>query len=136
MTTHEKQTFSMLFKWLFLRNGSIVNSYPDCTVGIQIPDIQNRKSFKLRTISNLVVVYFDQRTHACASVRMVQNDQKHKKIMEKVPFSSCTRETHVRLTKRNRWPTNYFLSFSSFFYASLLWASRAHDEKSTFLLIF
>ena len=29
----------------------------------------------------LYVVYFDQQTHACACVRIVENDQKHKKIM-------------------------------------------------------
>ena len=28
-------------------------------------------------IQNLFVVYFDQRTHACACDRMVKNDQKH-----------------------------------------------------------
>ena len=29
-----------------------------------------------------------------------KNDQKHKKMMKKVPFSSCTRETHIRLMKK------------------------------------
>ena len=46
-------------------------------------------------------VYFDQLTHACARVRMVENDEKHSKMSKKVPFSSCTREAHVRLTKKN-----------------------------------
>ena len=46
------------------------------------------------------VVYFDQRMHACACVCMVENDQKHKKMMKKVHFSSCIREAHVRLTKK------------------------------------
>ena len=50
----------------------------------------------------VIVVYFDQQTHACACVRMVENDQKHKKIMKKVPFCSCTPEAHERLTKKNK----------------------------------
>ena len=32
---------------------------------------------------------------------MVENDQKHSKMSEKILFSSCTREAHVRLTKKN-----------------------------------
>ena len=50
---------------------------------------------------NLGVVYFDQRTHACACVRMVENDQKHSKMSKKVPFSSCVREAYKRLTNKN-----------------------------------
>ena len=53
--------------------------------------------FKLGT----PVVYFDQRTHACACVRMVENDQNHCKMSEKVPFSSCVREAYERLTNKN-----------------------------------
>ena len=44
------------------------------------------------------VVYFDQRTHACACVCMVENDQNHCKMSEKVLFSSCVREAYERLT--------------------------------------
>ena len=47
---------------------------------------------KFGLMGNSFVVYFDQRTHACACVRMVENDKKHKKMMKKVPFGSCTRE--------------------------------------------
>ena len=36
------------------------------------------------TINGAIVVYFDQRTHACACVRMVENDQNHCKMSEKV----------------------------------------------------
>ena len=38
--------------------------------------------------------------HAFACIRMVENDQKHKKMMKKVHFSSCIPEAHVRLTKK------------------------------------
>ena len=40
--------------------------------------------------------------HACACIRMVENDQKQSKAMKKVPFSSCRREAHKRLTKKNK----------------------------------
>ena len=43
------------------------------------------------------VVYFDQQSHACACVRMVENDHKHKKMMKKVYFPSCVQEAHVFL---------------------------------------
>ena len=33
---------------------------------------------------------------------MVENDQKHWKMMKKVPFPSCVREAHVRLMKKNK----------------------------------
>ena len=55
----------------------------------------------LRTKLATVVVYFNQRMHACACVRMVENDRKLSKIMKKVPFLSCVREAHVRLMKKN-----------------------------------
>ena len=98
----------------------------------------------------ITVVYFDQQRHACARVRMVENDQKHLKMSKKVSFSSFAREDHVRHTKKNderkmkkkfvgqrlgvtpkSWltPTNFFLRFSS-------WASRVHDGKGTFFIIF
>ena len=35
------------------------------------------------------VVYFDQRMHACACIRIVENDKKTFENDEKVPFSSC-----------------------------------------------
>ena len=44
------------------------------------------------------VVYFDQRTHACPSVCMGENNKKHWKM---VPFPSCAREAHVRSMKKN-----------------------------------
>ena len=45
------------------------------------------------------VVYFDQRTHACACDHMVENNDKCMKIIKKVLFSSYAGETHVRLTQ-------------------------------------
>ena len=33
-----------------------------------------------------LVVYFDQQTHACACIRMVENDQKHSKMSKKYLF--------------------------------------------------
>ena len=35
----------------------------------------------------MAIVYFDQRTHACARVRMVKSDRKHSKIMKKYLFN-------------------------------------------------
>ena len=34
----------------------------------------------------MIVVYFDQQTHACACIRMVENDEKHWKMMKKYLF--------------------------------------------------
>ena len=34
----------------------------------------------------MIVVYFDQRTHACVCVCMVENDKKHSKMSKKVIF--------------------------------------------------
>ena len=42
-------------------------------------------------------IYFDQQTHACTCVHMVENDEKISKIMKKVPYPSCVPEAHVRL---------------------------------------
>ena len=36
------------------------------------------------------VVYFDQGTHACTCVCMVENNEKHLKIIRKIPFPSCS----------------------------------------------
>ena len=56
----------------------------------------------IQMINQLItnVVYFDQQTHACAYVCMVENNQKHSKVSKKVLFSSCTQEAHVRLTRK------------------------------------
>ena len=40
-------------------------------------DIQDKKV-------DIIVVYFNQQTHACAWVRMVENDQKYLKMSKKV----------------------------------------------------
>ena len=45
--------------------------------------------------------------HAFAWLKTIKNDQKHSKIMKKVPFSSCTREAHVRLMKKNEEKSSY-----------------------------
>ena len=39
---------------------------------------------------SLVVVYFDQQTHACACVRMVEKDEKHEKIPNEQPVLGVT----------------------------------------------
>ena len=49
----------------------------------------------------LSVVYLDQHMHACACVRMIENDKKHLKLIKKVPFASCAPEAHVRRMKKN-----------------------------------
>ena len=80
----------------------------------------------LFVLLNLFVVYFDQQTQ-------------HSKMMNKVPFSSCTRKAHKRLTKKNQEKQRKKLTdklFSSFFFVSLTWASGMHDEKGNFLIIF
>ena len=49
------------------------------------------------------VMYFDQRTHAWASVHMVENNKKRLKIIQKVLSSSYAREAHVSLTKEYKF---------------------------------
>ena len=44
------------------------------------------------------VVYFDQQMHAYACVHMVENNKKMLENYQKLLFSSCAQETHVRLT--------------------------------------
>ena len=44
-----------------------------------------------------IVVYFDQQTHACTCICMVENDKKRLKMIKNILFSSCVREAHVRL---------------------------------------
>ena len=60
-------------------------------------------------------MYFEQRTHACACIRMVENDRKHKKMMKKVSFprfSSCAlHEPLIRMMEKV-----LFSSFSNVFY--------------------
>ena len=43
------------------------------------------------------IVYFDQRLHACPCFCLVEYNEKHSKIIEKVYFSSCPQEAHIRL---------------------------------------
>ena len=87
-----------------------------------------------------IVVYFDQRMHACACVCMVENDQKHSKMSKKVPFSSCTQEAHERLSMKNEeksllvsdwewlpkagWHPNAGCSFGILFFLFLLLHGR------------
>ena len=53
-------------------------------------------------------MYFDQQTHACACVRMVENDKKHSKMMKKVLFLLFAREAHVRRMKKNEEKSHNF----------------------------
>ena len=48
---------------------------------------------------------------------MVENDEKHWKIMKKVPFSSCAREAHDRLTKKNKQKISFLNVFFVFDHA-------------------
>ena len=102
----------------------------------------------LQLTGKTIVVYFDQQMHACACISMVENNEKHSKMMKKLPFPSCAREAHVRRMKNknpNEQPafrcqpdfgshsqtlTNKL--FSSFSFMRLTRASRAHDGKGTF----
>ena len=73
----------------------------------------------------LHVVYFDQRRNAC----MVENNQNHLKMSKKVPFSSCTREANVRLTKKKVcWSGIGSIVFQRTFTS---FTCIAHVEKST-----
>ena len=58
------------------------------------------------------VVYFDKQTHVCACVRMVVKNEKHWKMMKKVPFPSCAREAHVRRMKKNDDFRMFFIVFN------------------------
>ena len=90
-----------------------------------------------------IVVNFTQQTHACACVRMVQNNWKHPKISKKVPFSSCAQEAHEEKRKKKFggqqfgatpkswltpkrwlliWNCVVFVVFCAFFYMHLLCA--------------
>ena len=55
----------------------------------------NLKINKFNFACTSTVVCFDQRMHACSCICMVENNEKHSKIMKKIPFSSCTWEAHV-----------------------------------------
>ena len=64
-------------------------------------------------LNTTFVVYFDQRTHACACVRMVENDQNHSKMSKRVLFSSCVREAYERLTRGLRTKTRKKVCWSA-----------------------
>ena len=51
-------------------------------------EIPNKEILFLSYKRYTIVVYFDQRAHACTCVCMVENDLKHLKMNKKVPFSS------------------------------------------------
>ena len=67
------------------------------------------------------VVYFD------ACVCMVENDEKHSKIIEKVPFPSWIREAHVRLMKCFTLQ-EIFLHLFAQDWPSLCWGRFNDDE--------
>ena len=57
---------------------------------------------------------------------MFENNQKHSKMR-----SLLVEKRNMGVTP-NHWPT----TFSSFFFMSLTWSSRMHDERGTFFMIF
>ena len=58
------------------------------------------------------VVYFDQQTHACACVSMVENDEKHWKMIEKSTFFiMCTRGTREAYEEKQRKKFDVFYRF-------------------------
>ena len=58
----------------------------------------------------LAVVYFHQRTHACASVRIFENDQKHLKMSLKSTFFIMrTRGTREPYKEKRRKKTFFFV---------------------------
>ena len=103
------------------------------------------------------VVYFDQQTHDCACIRMVENDGKHSKIIKSTFFIMRTRGSCKAREEKWRekfvgqklgvtpksWLTpkrwlliwNFVKLFSSFFFMSLRWASHTHDGIGTFFII-
>ena len=46
---------------------------------------------------SIFVVYFDQRTHGCACIHMVENDKKCSKFIKTYFISSCVLEAQIRL---------------------------------------
>ena len=85
-----------------------------------VPNVSHVKM--LLNLIESCVVYFNQRTHACACVCMVENDWKHKK-MNQPAFGSHSQSLTNKL-------------FFAFCYESLSCASLAHEEKHIFLFIF
>ena len=84
-------------------------------------NIGNKASELVRS----TVVYFDQRTHACACVCMVENDKNIQKWWKKY-LSSCAREAQVRPMKKNEEKV-----FVLFFYVCLLCPTsppRSHTD--------
>ena len=107
-------------------------------------------------------MYFDQQTHACACIGMVDNNNKKRsKIIKNILFSSCiwgalivTRgpcAKLVEITLNLSGVTSFWVStsiwesllnakklhFSSYFYVGLTWASRTHEEiLEPFFIIF
>ena len=45
---------------------------------------KGKKFFETNKKYSATIAYFDQRLHACACVRIVENDEKHWKMMKKV----------------------------------------------------
>ena len=57
--------------------------------------------FNVMTFGGLLfsyVVYSNQQMHACACIRMIENNKKRSKIIKNILFSSCIQEAHSRLT--------------------------------------
>ena len=89
--------------------------------------------------------------HAFAWLKSTENIGKW---LKKVPFPSCIWEAHVRRMKKNKeksllvsdWEwlpkagwhpkSGFSFGFLSFFFMGLTWASRTHDGKDTFFIIF
>ena len=61
----------------------------------------------------------ENQTHACACIRMVENDEKHSKMMKTLPFQSCAREALV----------NFFMSFK--YFSSFLTMQCMHKHVFT-----
>ena len=63
------------------------------------------------------VVYFDQQTHACACVHMVENNEKCLKIINKYFFITGMRDSHKAHAKTGRKMKfiSFFDNFQAFF---------------------
>ena len=92
------------------------------------------------------LLYFDQQTHACARVRMVENDQKHLKMSKKCfqLISTMQMHAHVRWLKYTtdnlflflQMPVRVPLTQSPVFFLWQDWALGAMYTKITIALTF
>ena len=76
-------------------------------------------------MSNVWILRFQDTPLLCI-LTMVKNDEKHSKMMKKVPLLSCAWEAHVRHMKKNEEKSLLVSNWE------FTWASQTHNQKDTF----